>query len=98
MKKIIFFLSVVVLASLVTISLNAFDNSLLRKQDKRVVLNLSIQETELVMKALGKLPLEESGGLYFNIQQQAQSQLAPPQKPKPDSSTVKPVPNKPKNP
>lgn len=45
------------------------------KQDKRVVFNVSIQEADIILKALMELPLKESGNLYFNLQQQAQSQL-----------------------
>lgn len=73
-KQLLTRLGIVMVAVLITAGLNAIP----RKQDRRVTLNVSIQETELLLKALGKLPLEESGNLFFSIQNQAQAQLAPP--------------------
>jgi len=83
-KQLLLRLGIVVVAALVTLGLDAIP----RKQDRRITLNVSVQETEIILKALGKLPTEESGGLYFNIQYQAQTQLAPQQAPKKDTSTI----------
>lgn len=60
------------------------------KQDRKITITITLPEAELIMKALGKLPLEESGNLYFTIQQQAQMQLQPQQAPqKKDTTTTK---------
>jgi len=82
-KQLLLRLGIFVVAALVTLGFNAIP----RKQDRRITLNVSVQETEIILKALGKLPTEESGGLYFNIQYQAQTQLAP-QQPKKDTTTI----------
>lgn len=42
---------------------------------KELELKLSIQETETVLKALSKLPYEESAPVISKIQYQAQKQL-----------------------
>jgi hypothetical protein len=84
-KRLLLFLGVVTAITLITGGLNAIP---VKKQQQRVTLHLTVQEVELIMKALGKLPLEESGNLYIGIQQQAQTQLAP-QKPKVDSAAPK---------
>jgi hypothetical protein len=47
------------------------------KQERRVTISISIEEANVILKALGKLPLEESGNLYFSVQQQVQTQLQP---------------------
>lgn len=86
MKKLSFYLGVILLTTLITQALLAYETS---RRQQRVMLSLTIQEVELIMKALGKLPLEESGNLYMAIQQQAQTQLQPPQKPKADSTAKK---------
>lgn len=86
MKKQLIGLSIILLATGITYSLMAIPAK--KPQQQKVTLHLSIQEVELVLKALGKLPLEESGNLYMGIQQQAQQQLQPaPQKPKGDSTS-----------
>jgi len=82
-KQILIRLCIVTLAVLTNYGLNAVS----RKQDRRINLNVSVQEVEVIMKALGKLPLEESGNLYFTIQQQAQTQLVPTKK---DTTSSKP--------
>lgn len=65
------------MAVCVTISLNAFDNHFNHpRQDKRISLDLSYQETDIVLRALGKLPLEESANVYSSIQMQIQRQVA----------------------
>jgi hypothetical protein len=56
------------------------------KQEQRISVSLTLQEADLVLKALGKLPLEESGNLFFNIQRQAISQAQ--QKQKIDSNAI----------
>lgn len=88
MKKQLIGLSIILLATGITYSLMAVP----KKQDKRITLTVSIQEVEVIMKALSELPLKESGNLYFTIQQQAQSQLqqlSPLQKPKGDTTAKK---------
>lgn len=45
------------------------------KQDPNVTIRVNLQEVEIIMKGLGKLPLDESGNLYFNIQRQVNAQL-----------------------
>jgi len=52
------------------------------KQDKTITLSLSYQETEIVLKALGKLSLEESLNVYASIQRQITAQVSQQQKPK----------------
>lgn len=80
-KQLLVRAGIILLAVCVTLTLNAFDNHFLKpRQDRRIILNVSVQETELILKALGKLPTEEAGGLYFNVQYQAQTQLSPPAK------------------
>lgn len=60
------------------------------KQDKKIVFSVSIQEADIILKALSELPLKESGSLYFSLQQQAQSQLQQPiQQPKPKQDSTK---------
>jgi len=90
-KRLLLFLGIIALATLITQGLLAIPA---KKQQQRITLHLTVQEVELIMKALGKLPLEESGNLYVGIQQQAQTQLqaaSPLQKPKShDSTTAKP--------
>jgi len=85
-KRLLLFLGVVALAAIATQGLKATPA---KKQQQRVTLHLTVQEVELITKALGKLPLEESGNLYIGIQQQAQAQLAPAPKPKADSTGSK---------
>lgn len=85
MKDVLKRLGLIVAISVITYGLMAIP----RKQDKRITLTVSIQEVEIIMKALSELPLKESGNLYLTIQQQAQTQLAPPQKPKADSTAPK---------
>lgn len=70
MKKIILGLSVLIILSVA--------QSYAPKQDKRFTLSLTGQEVETVLKALGKLPLEESQNVYMTVYQQAQAQLVPP--------------------
>lgn len=48
------------------------------QQERRFNLSLTEQEINIVLKGLGKLPLEESQPVYGNIIQQAQAQLQPP--------------------
>lgn len=86
MKRLTLYFGIICLATMGTYSIMAHTK---KEQQQRVMLSLTIQEVELVMKALGKLPLEESGNLYMAIQQQAQTQLQPPQKPKADSTAKK---------
>lgn len=88
MKKQLIGLSIILLATGITYSLRAVPAK--KPQQQKITLHFSVQEVELVLKALGKLPLEESGNLYMGIQQQAQSQLqqlSPLQKPKGDSTS-----------
>ena len=87
-RNLLLRIGVLVLAVGITYSLMAIPSP--KKQDKRITLSLSQPEVELVLKALGELPLKETANLYFTIQQQAQAQLAPviEQKQK-DSSTSK---------
>lgn len=61
-----------------------------KKQDKKITLTVSVQEAEMILKALSELPLKDSGPLYFALQQQAAAQLQPPvQKPQVKSDTTK---------
>lgn len=86
MKKDILLIGLVIVISVSGIySLMAHPYKI--KQQK-ISLSVSVAETEVILKALGKLPLEESGDLFFNIQRQAQAQLTP--KPKTDSTAAKP--------
>ncbi len=87
MKKLFIGLSIILLATGLTHSLMAV---LAQKQQQRVTLQLTVQEIDLVLKALSELPLKESGNLYIGIQEQANAQLQPPpQKPKADTSAGK---------
>lgn len=43
-----------------------------------VTLTLTIEETNLILKGLGKLALEESFALFINVRSQADTQLTPP--------------------
>lgn len=47
-------------------------------QAKTVTITLSVPEAETVVRALSKLPYEESAGLIQNILVQANKQLQPP--------------------
>lgn len=87
MKKLFIGLSIILLATGLTHSLMAV---LAQKQQQRVTLQLTVQEIDLVLKALSELPLKESGNLYIGIQQQANAQLQPaPVKSKADTSSGK---------
>lgn len=87
MKKQLFIrLGIIILATTATCGLMAIPA---KKPQQKITLQVTVQEVELILKALGKLPLEESGNLYIGIQGQAQAQLQPPQKPKADSSAKK---------
>jgi len=44
-------------------------------QNKTIKLELSIEETNLILAGLGKLPAEASMGLILEIQKQANEQL-----------------------
>jgi len=67
MKKLTIGLGIVLIASAIT--------AFLPKQDKKITITVSLQEADVILKALGKLPLEESGNLFMSIQAQAQEQL-----------------------
>ncbi len=87
MKKQLIGLGIILLATGLTYGLMAIPA---KKQQQRVTLQLTVQEVDLVLKALSELPLKESGNLYIGIQQQANAQLQPPpQKPKADTSAGK---------
>lgn len=88
-KQLLICATILMLAECFTLSLNAIP----RKQDKRITLNVTVQEAELIMKALSELPLKESAALYFSIENQARTQLQPVQQ-KPKDTTL----NKPKKP
>ena len=85
-KQVLIQIGIVILATVATYGLMAIP---VKKQQQRVTLSLTVPEVELVLKALSELPLKESGGLYLSVQDQANRQLTPPQKPKVDS-TAKP--------
>lgn len=88
MKKQLIGLSIILLATGITYSLMAIPAK--KPPQQKITLHLSLQEIDLVLKALSELPLKESGNLYMGIQQQAQLQLQPPpQKPKIDSAAKK---------
>jgi hypothetical protein len=86
MKDVIKRFGLIVAVSVITYGLMAVPA---KKQQQRVTLTLSVPEVDLILKALSELPLKESGNLYIGIQQQANSQLNPPQKPKADTSAGK---------
>lgn len=65
MKKAIIILSVLLLPALFSF-----------QEEKTISINLSIQETNIVLKALSKLPYEESASIISKIQAQAQAQLS----------------------
>lgn len=58
------------------------------QQPKTITLTPSIENAETVMKALAKLPYEESAPIIQTIQQQAYAQLNPPA-PAPDTTGKK---------
>lgn len=84
MKKASFYLGIVFMATLTTHALMAYTA---KRQQQRVNLSVTIQEAELIMEALSELPLKKAGPLYMNLQEQAQRQLMPMQKPKADSTS-----------
>lgn len=68
-----------------------------KQEPQRISVSLTLPEADLVLKALGKLPLEESGGLFFNIQRQAQAQLQVQPKQKIDTNAINSKTGKSKN-
>lgn len=48
------------------------------QQPQTVTITLRVEEVEVVLKGLGKLPLEESGNIFFSIKNQAERQLSAP--------------------
>ena len=78
-KGFVFYLLIVLAASLVTYGLKAYPTR--RKtepqQTKKIHLEVDPSEIGIILKGLGKLPLEESGNLFLNLQQQAQEQMMP---------------------
>jgi len=86
MKRILIFCSILTLASVAT--------AFLPNQDKKINLSVTVQEADIILKALSELPLKESGNLYMSIQAQAQAQLQPQLQQKPvqkiDSTKKKP--------
>lgn len=54
----------------------------LPEEEKKLKLELTVPQTEIVLKALSKLPFEESSTLIYTIQIQANKQLADTTKPK----------------
>lgn len=46
-----------------------------KQQDKEVVIKLPVSKVSVVLKGLGKLPLEEAQETYLMVLTQAQSQL-----------------------
>jgi len=83
MKKLTIGLGIVLIASAIT--------AFLPKQDKKITITVTVQEADIILRALSELPLKESGNLYMNIQAQANAQLQSQQKPvtKTDSTTKK---------
>jgi hypothetical protein len=70
MKRLLLFLGITIAVSVA--------NGVLAKitrQDKKINISVTVQETDLILKALAEMPLKESGNLYMSIQAQAQSQL-----------------------
>lgn len=45
--------------------------------DKKVYLELTLEETNLILAALGKLPLEQTLNLFAKVKQTAEEQLKP---------------------
>jgi len=86
-KRLLLFSGIIILASLTTPALMAFDA---KKQDRKITITLSEQDWNVVLQGLSELPLKISQPVYGAIMQQAQAQLAPPQKAKADSTTAKP--------
>lgn len=89
-------IAIIVLAAEVTYAMK-----LAYRQDKKVTIVVTLQEADLIFKALGKLPLEESGNLFFTLQRQVQTQLQPQKNESTDSSGGKgnnPIRNKTKQP
>jgi len=86
MKRILIFFGVLAAFSVAT--------AFLPEQDKKINISVTVQEADMILKALAELPLKESGNLYMSIQAQAQAQLQQqlaPQKPvqKIDSTSKK---------
>jgi predicted secreted hydrolase len=70
MKRLLLFLGITIAVSVA--------NGVLAKitrQDKKINISVTVQETDLILKALAEMPLKESGNLYMSIQAQAQAQL-----------------------
>lgn len=45
--------------------------------DKKVQLELTLEETNLILSALGKLPLEQALNVFAKVKQTAEEQLKP---------------------
>lgn len=61
-----------------------------KKQDRRISLNVTVPQAQIILKALSKLSIEEAGDLFMEIQNQATVQLNPqPQRPTPKQDTTK---------
>lgn len=73
-KQFLLQIGIIVFTVFVTYGLMSYSP---KKQDRRINLSVTVQETELILKALSELPLKESGGLFSSIQQQATAQLTP---------------------
>lgn len=79
-KGFLIYIAIVVAASLFTYGLKAIPakHTISPPQTKKIHLEVEPSEMGLILKGLGKLPLEESGNLFLNLQQQAQEQMMPP--------------------
>lgn len=62
------------------------------KQERRITFSVTLNQAQVILKGLGKLPLEESGDLFMDLQAQANQQINPlPVKPnnRPDTTVKK---------
>jgi len=81
-KSFFIYLSIVISASLFTYGLKALPIMHVHEhattmQTKKIHLEVERSDVSVILKGLGKLPLEESGNLFLSIQQQAQEQMMP---------------------
>jgi len=86
MRNLIYGFAILVIASITIFAFIPPTNN----QDQTVSIKMTVPQVNVVLKALSKLPYEESAQLINDIQVQANTQLAPPPTPaKPKSDTTK---------
>jgi hypothetical protein len=87
-KRNSFLISLILMSASIAYALNIG-----HQQDKKVTITVTLQEADILLKGLGKLPLEESGNLFFTVQRQIQTQLQP-QKPDTNATNSRRGPSK----